>query len=268
MKLQKLAGIAAALSLMAATGTALAQTALRVGFFPGPYADQFKRGVQPVLEKQGIKVTVTEFTNAIQPNSALMDGSLDANIFQNKAFMDTFNASNKGDIAEVLRIPSAPLGVYSKKHKSLASLPNGASVSLPNDPANMGRSLLFLQTLKLITVDPAAPAGRATEKNVTANPKNLKLVPLDAPQIPRAMDDVDVALALGNHVLAAGMTLSEAIVLEDPAPQYQIIISARQGAVSSPAIQALAAAYRSADFRRFVETDPKAKGFSKPDYWR
>jgi hypothetical protein len=96
------------LSLLAAAsmglmGQAVAQTELRIGFFPGPYADQFKRGVQPYLESQGIKVTATEFSNIIQINTALMDGSLDANVFQNRAFMDTFNTQQKARLVEVLR---------------------------------------------------------------------------------------------------------------------------------------------------------------------
>ena len=263
-----LAAAAGALAL-AATGGAFAQTKeIRVGFFPGPYADQFKRGVQPVLEKQGYKITATEFSNAIQPNSAVMDGSLDVNIFQNKAFMEAFNEQNKGDIVEVLRIPSAPLGLYSQKLKAVSEIKEGMKISLPNDPTNMGRALAFLQTAGLLRIDPNAPAGRATDKNVTDNPKKLVLVPLDAPQIPRALPDVDVAAALGNHVLAAGMLLSQAIALEDPAPQYQIIIAGRKANAEAQWMKDLVSAYKSPDFRNFVEKDPKTIGFSKPDYWR
>lgn len=261
--------LATVLGTLLLAGAAFAQQKeLKVGFFPGPYADQFRRGVQPVLEKRGIKVTMTEFSNAIQPNTAVMDGSLDVNIFQNKAFMDLFNSNNKGTVAEILRIPSAPLGMYSSKIKSLAEIKDGMRVSLPNDPANMGRSLMFMESLKLIKVDPAAAPGRATEKNVVDNPRKLVFVPLDAPQIPRALPDVDVAIALGNHILAAGMLLSQSFALEDPAPQYQIIISARADKVNTDAIKELVAAYKSNDFRSFVEKDPKTVGFSKPDYWR
>ena len=253
---------------LAFTGLAHAQNALRIGFFPGPYADQFKRGVQPTLEKAGVKVTLTEFSNIIQLNSALMDGNLDANVFQNRAFLETFNTQYKGDLVEVLQVPSAPLGLYSKKITSLAALPNGAKVSLPNDPTSLGRSLAFLQQNGLITIDPAATPGRATEKQVTSNPKNLQLVLLDAPQIPRSLDEVDMAAVLGNHVIASGMLLSSALVLEDPAPQYRIILVARKEVANGAVLKQLADAYKSADYRKFVESDPKAKGFSRPEYWR
>lgn len=253
---------------LASAGLAHAQNVLRIGFFPGPYADQFKRGVQPYLESQGIKVQATEFSNIIQLNSALMDGSLDANVFQNRAFMDTFNSQQKATLVEVLQVPSAPLGLYSNKHRDLKALPNGARVAVPNDPTSLGRALAFMQQQGLLTVDPSVPAGRATERNVTANPKNIQLVLLDAPQMPRALPEMDAAAILGNHVIAAGMMLSSALALEDPAPQYRIILAARQDVAKSDLMNKLVAGYKSAEYRRFVETDPKAKGFSRPEYWR
>lgn len=253
---------------MLVAGLAQAQSVLRIGFFPGPYADQFKRGVQPALEKAGVKVQATEFSNVIQLNSALMDGNLDANVFQNSAYMDSFNKQYKGDLVEVLQVPSAPLGLYSKKFKDIKSLPDGARISLPNDPTSLNRSLVFLQANGLLTVDPATPVGKATEKNITANPRNFKLVLLDAPQIARSLDEVDLAAILGNHVIASGMLLSSALALEDPAPQYRIILVARKEVAGGALIKQLVEGYKSAEYRKFVENDPKAKGFSRPEYWR
>jgi D-methionine transport system substrate-binding protein len=254
-----LAGVA--LAALAATASVQAQGTLRIGFFPGPYADQFKRGVQPALEARGIKVQVTEFTNIVQPNTALMDGSLDANVFQNRAFMDSFNNQQKGQLVEVLQVPSAPLGLYSAKHKDLKALPNGATVAVPNEATSLARALTFLQLQGLITLDPNVPAGRHSERN-------LKMVPLDAPQMPRTMPEFDLAAILGNHVLAAGMLLSSALALEDPAPQFRIILVARKDVAEGPLVKQLVEGYKSDTYRRFVETDPKAKGFSRPEYWR
>jgi D-methionine transport system substrate-binding protein len=167
-----------------------------------------------------------------------------------------------------LQVPSAPLGLYSSKHRDLKALPNGAKVAVPNDPTSLGRALAFMQLQGLLTVDPAVPVGRATEKNITANPKNIQLVLLDAPQMPRAMPEMDAATILGNHVIAAGMLLSSALALEDPAPQYRIILAARQDVAKGDLVAKLVNGYKSAEYRRFVETDPKAKGFSRPEYWR
>jgi len=132
----------------------------------------------------------------------------------------------------------------------------------------MGRALAFLQQQGLLTLDPSVPAGRATERNVTGNPKNIQLVPLDAPQMPRTLPEMDAAAILGNHVIAAGMLLSSALALEDPAPQYRIILVARQDVAKGDLIAKLITGYKSQEYRRFVETDPKAMGFSRPEYWR
>ena len=267
MKKRHLLAAMVALSVTASASWAQQQV-LRIGFFPGPYADQFKRGVQPYLESQGIKVTATEFSNIIQINTALMDGSLDANVFQNRAFMDTFNTQQKARLVEVLQVPSAPLGLYSSKHKDLKALPNGASIAIPNEPTSMGRALAFLQLQGLITLDPAVAAGRHTERNIASNPKNFKMVPIDAPQMPRTLVEVDLSAILGNHVIAAGMLLSSALALEDPAPQFRIILAARDDVAKGPLIEKLVTGYKSDAYRRFVETDPKSKGFSRPEYWR
>ena len=264
-----LAACAATTLALAGMSSAHAQTKeVRVGFFPGPYADQFKRVIQPQLEKKGWKVTATEFSNILQLNSALMDGSLEVNIFQNKGFMDFFNGQSKGDLVEVLRIPSAPMGLYSAKLKSVDEIKDGMSISIPNDSTSLGRSLMFLEKIGLVKVDPAVAAGKATEKNVIANPKNLKLVPIDAPQMPRSMADVDLSTPMGNHVIASGHLLSEALVMEDPAPQYQIIVTTRAGNADKEYTKDIVAAYKSDEFKTFIKNDPKAKGFSIPDYWR
>ena len=86
--------------------------------------------------------------------------------------------------------------------------------------------------------------------------------------MPRAMPEMDAAAILGNHVIAAGMLLSSALALEDPAAQYRIILAARQDVAKGELMAKLVNGYKSAEYRRFVETDPKAKGFSRPEYWR
>lgn len=267
-RVSTLLGIVFAAAAFATSAHAQDDKRIRIGFFPGPYADQFKRGVQPVLEKQGYKIQATEFSNIMQPNTAVIDGSLEANVFQNRAFLESFNQQTKGDLFEVLQIPSAPLGLYSRKFKTLAEIKDGSSISLSNEPTSLARSLVFLQSLNLIKLDPNTPAGKATEKSVAANPKKLKLTPLDAPQIPRSLADVDAGLALGNHVLAAGMLLTDALALEDPAPQFRIIVVAKKTSEGKAWLNDLVAAYKSAEYKKFVETDPKAKGFSKPEYWK
>ncbi|KHA51331.1 MetQ/NlpA family ABC transporter substrate-binding protein [Sulfitobacter geojensis] len=264
--------IAAALAsatLVLSSGIALAQDkTIRMGFFPGPYADQFERGIRPILEEKGFAVESIEFSNAIQPNTALIDGDLDANVFQNDGWMNQFNEQYKGDLVAYLHIPSAPLGLYSNKVTSVEGIEEGMSIAVPNDPTNLGRALAFLQELDLITVKEGVEPTRATENDIADNPKNLEIVPLDAPQIMRAMADVDVAAALGNHVISSGNLLSQSFSLEKPALQYQITVVGRDANANSEWAEALVEAYKSDAFRAFVESDPKTIGFSTPDHWQ
>ena len=264
-----LVGTLAGAALLAVAGSAAAQDkTLRMGFFPGPYADQFARGIQPILEEQGYTIEATEFSNAIQPNTALMDGDLDANVFQNDGFMELFNDQNDADLARYIYIPSAPLGLYSQEVDSVEAIEDGMSIAVPNDPTNLGRALAFLAEQGLVTIREGVEPTRATEADIDENPKNLRVVPLDAPQIMRALADVDVAAALGNHVIASGSSLADAMVLEDPAPQYQITVVGREENEDAQWAQDLVAAYRSDEFRSFVESDPDTAGFSTPDYWQ
>lgn len=268
MKALVTAGLAGAM-LVLSSGLAQAQdTTIRMGFFPGPYADQFERGIRPILEEQGYTIETVEFSNAIQPNTALLDGDLDANVFQNDGWMNLFNEENDGDLVSYLHIPSAPLGLYSDSVTSVDGIEDGMSIAVPNDPTNLGRALAFLQELGLITIDDGVDPTRAIEMDIAGNPRDLEVVPLDAPQIMRAMADVDVAAALGNHVIASGNLLSQSFALEDPALQYQITLVGREGNQSTDWAQALIAAYMSDEYRAFVESDPASAGFSTPAHWR
>lgn len=261
-----------ALTFAAVTlGAGLAQAEdkmIRMGFFPGPYADQFAKGIQPILEAKGYKIESTEFSNAIQPNTALMDGDLDANVFQNDGWMDLFNEQNSGDLARYTYIPSAPLGLYSEKVENLEGITDSMSIAVPNDPTNLGRALAFLQELGLLTIKDGVEPTKATETDVADNPRNLKIVPVDAPQIMRALADVDVGAALGNHVIASGNSLGDAFELEDPAEKYQITVVGRAGNSDTQWAKDLVEAYRSDDFRAFLQKDPSTAGFSTPPHWK
>jgi D-methionine transport system substrate-binding protein len=90
-----------------------------IGTSAGPYADQVKLGIKPILEKQGYKVKLVEFNDYIQPNYALAEGSLDANIFQHIIYLTKFSADHKLALSELIKIPTAPIAIYSKKHKTL-----------------------------------------------------------------------------------------------------------------------------------------------------
>ncbi len=138
-------------ALAGVAGLAAAQPAVKkeivFGATAGPYSDQIKIGIKPLLEKKGYTVKVVEFNDYIQPNFALAQGALDANSFQHIVYLTKFATENKLALSELLKVPTAPIAVYSKKHKTLDDVKEGATVALPNDPTNAARPLVVLEQL-------------------------------------------------------------------------------------------------------------------------
>jgi len=237
---------------------------LVIGTSAGPYADQIKLGIKPILEKQGYKVKVVEFNDYIQPNFALAEGSLDANVFQHIVYLSKFATENKLAIGPLVRIPTAPIAIYSQKHKSLADVKAGSSVALPNDPTNQARALVMLDQLGWIKLRANFDPVRASEKDVASNPKNIKLVPLEAAQLPRSLQDTDYSFVNGNYALASGLKLRDALLTEKISPNYENLVAIRDADKGKPWANDLVAAYHSRQFLDF--TNQHYAGYSRPDY--
>ncbi len=201
--------------LLAAASLAFATAAhakdpkeLVIGTSSGPYSDQLKLGIKPILEKQGYKVKIVEFNDYVQPNYALAEGSLDANVFQHIVYLTKFATDNKLPLSPLITVPTMPIGLYGGKQKTLAEVKNGATITMPNDPTNQARALVMLAKMGWIKLKPNVDPLRASERDVLENPKKLKLVPLEAAQLPRSLADADYAFVNGNFALAAGMKLT------------------------------------------------------------
>ncbi|HSI50365.1 MAG TPA: MetQ/NlpA family ABC transporter substrate-binding protein [Ideonella sp.] len=249
-----------------ATLPALAQEArktLTIGATAGPYADQVKWGIKPLLEKKGYTVKVVEFNDYIQPNFALAQGALDANAFQHIVYLTKFSTENKLALSELLKVPTAPIAIYSHKHKTLDVKP-GAAVALPNDPTNAARALMVLQEIGWIRLREGVDPIRASEKDVAVNLKQIKLIPLEAAQLPRSLDDTDYSFVNGNFALASGMKLTEALALEKTGPTYQNVVAVRTEDLAKPWVKDIAEAYRSRKF--LAVTEQRFAGFVKTDY--
>lgn len=251
---------------IALSGPALAQEKkeLVFGATAGPYADQLRYGIKPLLEKKGYQVRLVEFNDYIQPNFALAQGSLDANVFQHGVYLSKFAADNKLALSELLKVPTAPIGVYSHKHKSLADVREGASVALPNDPTNAARALVVLEQIGWIKLREGVDPIKASEKDVAVNLKKIRLIPLEAAQLPRSLDDTDYSFVNGNFALASGLKLTEALALEKISPIYQNVVAVRSADKDKPWVRDIAEAYRSREFLAVTET--RFAGFLKTDY--
>ncbi|MEU8249248.1 MetQ/NlpA family ABC transporter substrate-binding protein [Nonomuraea sp. NPDC048916] len=223
MKIRAIVGAAALSLLLTACGASQsattpaaesADTVLKVGATPVPHAEILNFVKDNLAPAAGLKLEVIEFTDYVQPNVQLGEGRLTANFFQHKPYLDDFNASKGTELSFATPVHLEPLGLYSRKAADLAALPEGATVAVPSDATNLGRSLKLLADNGVITLKEGAGTS-ATERDVAGNPKKLAFKPLEAAQLPRSLDDVDAAVINGNYAIEAGLKpASQALALE------------------------------------------------------
>lgn len=237
---------------------------INIGATAGPYSDQLKEGIVPLLEDKGYKVTVTEFNDYIQPNRSLDEGAIDANLYQNRNYLKNFNEEHGMDLVASYAVPTAPIALYSERHTSLDDVQEGMKVTLPNDPTNLARSLHMLVDYGWITIDEEADPLIASERDIIDNKYNLEILPLEPAQTPRSLGDSDFAFINGNYALASGLELEDAVDIEETIEDYLIYITVRNGEEDEPWAIDLKEAYYSEEFLEY--TNEHAKGYVKPPY--
>ena len=230
---------------------------ITVAASPTPHAEILNKAVKPLVEKDGYKLVVKEFTDYVQPNTATEDGEVDANYFQHKPYLDNFNKEKGTHLVSVEGIHFEPFGLYPGKTKELKDLQDGATVAVPNDATNEARALLLLQDAGLIKLkDGIDPTSDATKLDITENPKNLDIQEIAAEQLPRSLADVDLAVINGNYALQADLNAAEdSLITENPdyAKVYVNVVACRSGEENSDKIQALKKALQSDDVKKYVD---------------
>ncbi|HWP67664.1 MAG TPA: MetQ/NlpA family ABC transporter substrate-binding protein [Rectinemataceae bacterium] len=241
-----LVGITAA----AAGALAGAQT-LKVGATAVPHAEILNY-IKPDLAAKGIKLEVIEFTDYVTPNTALAEKQLDANFFQHRPYLESFISGRKLALESVVAVHVEPLGLYSKKYRSVSDFPAGSTIAIPNDPTNEGRALIFLQAKGLIKLK--ANAGlEATIKDIVDNPRKFAFKEIEAPQLPRTLDDVAGSIINGNYALQSGFNpVKDSLLLEGGDSPYANVLVVRKGDAKDPRIVALAAALTSQKVKDFI----------------
>lgn len=247
--IQFIAGLGLAAGLVSAP--AMAEDQIKMGVTAGPHAEIMEQ-VKKLLEKDGVQMKVIEFTDYIQPNAALSAGDLDANSYQHQPYLDAQIKDRGYKFVSVGSTITFPMGVYSKKIKSINDLKQGARVGVPNDPTNGGRALLVLQAKGVIKLK--ADAGlKATPLDIVENPKKIKIVELDAAQLPRSLDDFDAAVINGNYAESAGLSpTKDAIAVEASTGPYANVIAVRIADKDKPWVAKLVKAYHSPEVKKFV----------------
>ncbi len=202
------------------TGQAFAEQPLRIGLAASPANDAVRHAAK-LAEQQGLNVKIVEFTDWVAPNAALADKSVDVNYFQHVPFLENAEKSNKWDFKAVAPGYISWLGAYSEKLTSIDALPQGAKVSIANDPVNTGRALLFLQSLGIVKLREGADFS-VTLRDIVENPKNIKIVEVEAQQVVRSLPDVDLGLTFPSFVKLAGKDPNGALAFEKPSNIYAI----------------------------------------------
>jgi len=262
--LRSLAVLGLAVGLGLGNAHAQEKKALTLGATAGSNFDQLKLGIKPVLEKKGYTVKLVEFNDYVQPNLALAQGSLDANLFQHIIYLKKFSADKGLNLVDITKAPIAPLGLYSRKRKSLADVKDGDRITLPNDPSNLARALVFLEANKLIKVKAGLDPLKVTEKDVAENPRKLVLTPIEAAQLPRTLDDAEFALINGNFAISSGLKLTEAVVLEKTPDHYLNVVAVKADDKDKAWAKDIAAAFRSPEYRAAL--DKHFAGYARPAY--
>lgn len=226
---------------------------LKVAASPAPHAE-ILNSVKDAMAAEGYDLQVTEYTDYIMPNNAVFNNEMDANYFQHQPYLTDFNEKNKTDLVSAVSVHFEPLGVYPGKAASLNDLADGATIVVPNDPTNEARALNLLAAQGIIKLADGVGLA-ATVKDITENPKNVKITEVEAAQVPMALPDYDFGVINGNYAVGAGLSDS-ILVSEDPnseaAQTFANIVAVKPGRENDPAIQALVKVLTSEDTRKFI----------------
>lgn len=257
-KLALLLALIVSLSLVLTAGCAsntskpAEENTLKVGVTAGPHAE-IMEVVKKVAEKQGLELKIVEFSDYMTPNIALNQGDIDVNSYQHQPWLDNQIKDRKYEIVSIAKTVIFPMGLYSKKIKNIDAVKPGAIVAIPNDPTNGGRALAILERNGLIKLK-AGMGIKATVADVTDNPKGIRIKELDAAQIPRSLDDIDLAAINTNYAMTAGLIpAKDAIAIEAGDSPYANLLAVRIKDKDKPIFQKLIKAYYSPEVKKFVE---------------
>nr|WP_299240071.1 MetQ/NlpA family ABC transporter substrate-binding protein [uncultured Halomonas sp.] len=217
---------------------------IKVGTVAGPETEVMQVAKRLAEEQHDLEVEIVEFTDYVSPNAALADGSLDANAFQHEPYMKSMVEDRGYDFAIAGRTFVYPIGAYSEKYDSIEDLPDGATIALPNDPSNEGRSLILMHNEGLLELKDVGNL-EATPIDIAKNPRNFEFREIEAAQLPRVLPDVDMAFINNTFAQPAGLSLDDALIKEGPESPYVNLIVVRGGDESREAIQQLVEAYQS-----------------------
>ncbi len=254
-KISIIASLLLSASLLAACGGKdTEKIKIIVGATPVPHAEILEN-IKDDLDEMGYTLEVKIFNDYVLPNKALSDGQLDANFFQHIPYLETMNTSENLGLTWATKVHLEPLGLYSKKIKSLDELKEGATITIPNDNTNGSRALKLLADNGLITLEDKELVSLL---DIKTNKLNLKIEELDAPALPRTLQDVDASIINTNYALEADLNPTEdAIIIESSDSPYANVLAVREADKTSDKTKALVKVLTSEKTKAFIEKEYK-----------
>ena len=234
-----------------AASSAAVKNEISVGITPG-YSEQVMEYAAKEAAKQGLTVNIKTFSDYVTPDQALAAGDIDLNSFQHGPFLQAFNEKNGTHLVSIGNTYLAPLRVYSNKITSIKDVPDGAKVSIPNDPSNGGRALLLLDHNGLLKLKPGTDPTKATINDIAENPKKLEIIELEAAQLPRSLDDVTISVINAGYAKSANLDSKKALATEDITSPYVNIIAAREQDKDNPTYQKFVKIFQSDNVRKYI----------------
>ncbi|MBR8462813.1 MetQ/NlpA family ABC transporter substrate-binding protein [Campylobacter sp. faydin G-24] len=221
-----------------------------IGASPVPHAEILEEVVAPLLAEDGYKLIIKIFNDYVIPNLAVEQGDLDANYFQGLPYMKSFNKEKGTHIVPTVGVHIEPLGIYSKKIKSLNELKNGDIVAISNNVADSTRSINLLEKVGLVK---AKDGEYKSPLDIIKNPKNLKFKEMESAQTPRSLSDVTIAFINVNYALDVGLSpTNDSLLLEGSESNYVNYVAVKEGNENLPKIQALNKAILSSKVKEFI----------------
>lgn len=238
---------------------------IRVATSPGPYSELFQDGVAPILEEEGYKVDVQNFTDLTQADTALAEGSADLNVEQHTAWMNVFNKEKGANLTSITEVPTVPAGLYSEKHKSLDEVADGQTVGIPLDGSNKSRALHVLVDAGWITLRDDADEALLAESDIAENPHNLEIKPMDSANLSRSLPDLDWAVIPGSMSYSAKLDPNLQLFQEELRPELILVAVTTEDKKDAPWAKAVAEAYRSDQFKEYFNSQNENNYWFLPD---
>lgn len=237
------------------------KTTINVGTSPGPYSELFMDAIAPILEEDGFTIETTDFTELLQADISLDEGSIDLNVDQHTAYYKNFNDEKGANLTSITPIPTVPTGIFPGRKDTLDEIEDGDVVGIPKDPSNAARAYAILQKADLITLEDDIDLVNVTQNDIVENKHNLDIQEMDSAQIPRALDDLDYGVIPGSIIYSSGLDASLSLLDEDILEELELVATIDEKNKDTKWAEAVKSAYQSDEFKAYMDEH------NEDDYW-